>query len=318
MTFTWTGNQAFKNRLRIYNNITGELVYDVTQESFRLSHTIEANSIQNGYNYYAIISVFDVNDIESQPSNALVFYCYSTPTVSLNIENNKIIRNSYYDILIDYFQPEGELLDAYRLYLYNGLHELIYSTQIIYDLASMTVQLTNLEDNTDYYVQVEGSTINGLEFITEEYHFYVEYINANVFMVCGLENTDGKIQVQSNVIAIEGKCTIDEKYIDGAIDLRTGYVYFDDNFQLSEDFSLFLTGYDFQVNQMICNIGNTAYVYFRQGAYESINNQLKYYFELLVPTAISTYRIQSNFIDDTSATIWIQKISDLYNIKVVD
>ena len=136
-------------------------------------------------------------------------------------------------------------------------------------------------------------------------------------MGCGLENTDGKIQVQSNVIAIEGKCTIDETYIDGAIDVRTGYVYFDDNFQLSEDLSILLTGYDFQVNQMVCNIGNTAYVYFRQGAYESTNNESKYYFELLVPEALSTYRIQSAFIDDNSATIWIQKISNLYNISVV-
>lgn len=317
LTFTWTGNQVFKNRLRVYNNLTNELVYDVTQESFKLSHTIEANTLNNGYNYYAIISVFDVNDIESQPSNALVFYCYSTPIVSLNIENEQIVRNSYYDVIINYFQPEYEPLDAYKLYLYNGLRELVYSTDIVYDLSSMTVHVANLEDNADYYVQVEGSTVNGLEFITEEYHFYVEYINANVFMVCGLENVDGKIQVQSNVIAIEGKCTIEEKYIDGAIDVRTGYVYFDDNFQLSEDLSLLLTGYDFQINQLVCNIGNTAYVYFRQGAYESTNNQSKYYFELLVPTELSTYRIQSDFIDDTSATIQIQKVSDLYNIRVV-
>lgn len=273
--------------------------------------------MQNGYNYYAVISIFDVNNVESQRSNALVFYCYTTPTVTLNIENDQVIRNSYYDVIINYSQPEGEQLDAYKLYLYNSLHELVYSTEIIYDLASMTVPLTNLEDNMDYYVQVEGSTVNGLEFLTEEYHFYVEYINANVFMVCGLENVDGKIQVQSNVIAIEGKCTIAEKYIDGAIDVRTGYVYFDDNFQLSEDLSLLLTGYDFQVNQMICNIGNTAYVYFRKGTYESTDNKSKYYFELLVPTDLSTYRIQSEFIDDNSATIWIQKISDLYNIKVV-
>ena len=301
--------------MRIYDNVTGLLVYDIIQEGFRLSHTIKANSLKNGYNYYCIVSIFDVNDVESQTSNALVFYCYSTPIVTLNIENDQLIRNSYYDIIINYTQPEGERLDAYKLYLYNGLRELVYTTDIIYDIFSMAVPITNLEDNADYYVQVEGSTIHGLEFLTDEYHFYVEYINANVFMVCGLENVDGKIQVQSNVIAIEGVCTIDEKYIDGTIDVRTGYVYFDDNFQLSENLSLRLTGYDFQVNQMVCNIGNVAYVYFRQGTYESINNQQKYYFELTVP---SLYRIQSNFIDDNSATIQIQKISNLYNIKVVN
>ena len=317
INFTWTGNQAFKSRLRIYDNITNGLVYDETQESFKLSHIIPLGSLINGEGYYGIISVFDVNDVESQLSNAWMFYCYSTPIVTLNIKNDQIVRNSSYDVVINYFQPEGEQLDAYKLYLYNGQHELVYSTDIIYNISSMTVSLTGLEDNTDYYVQVEGSTINGLEFLTEEYHFYVEYINANVFMVCGLENVDGKIQVQSNVIAIEGKCTIDEKYIDGAIDVRTGYVEFDDNFQLSENLSLLLTGYDFQINEMICNIGNTAYVYFRQGLYESTNNQPKYYFELLSPTGLSTYRIQSEFINDTSATICVQKVSDLYNIKVV-
>lgn len=317
INFTWSGNQAFKNRLRVYNNYTNELVYDVTQDSFKLSHTIEANSLTNGSCYYCIVTVFDVNDVESMQSNALLFYCYSLPIITLNIENDQVIRNSYYNVNINYYQAEGEMLDAYKLYLYNGLRELIYSTDIVYDVTSMTIPLNNLEDNTDYYVQIEGSTVNGLEFLSSEYHFYVEYLNADVFMVCGLENVDGKIQVQSNVIAIEGKCTVEEKYIDGAIDVRTGYVYFDDNFQLSNDLSLLLTGYDFQVNQMICNIGNTAYVYFRQGAYESTNKQLKYYFELLAPTALFTYRIQSSFINDTSATIQIQKVSDLYNIRVV-
>lgn len=293
-------------------------MYDVIQESFKLSHYIYAGSLQNGYSYYGLISVFDVNDVESQPSNALMFYCYSTPTIILNIENDQIVRNSYYDIILNYFQPEYEDLDAYKLYLYNGLHELVYTTDIIYDISSMTIRLTNLEDNTDYYVQVEGSTVNGLEFVTEKYHFYVEYINANVFMVCGLENVDGKIQVQSNVIAIEGTCNIPQKYIDGTIDVRTGYVNFEENFQLSEDWSFLLTGYDFQVNQMICNIGKTVYVYFRQGMYESTNNQSKYYFELTISDEIFPYRIQSSFIDENSATIWIQKSLGLYTIKVVN
>ena len=302
----------------MYDNITNRLVYDGTQESFKLSHTIPAGSLMNGEGYYGIISVFDVDGVKSASSNAWVFYCYSTPIVMLNIEQDQIVRNSSYDVIVNYFQPENEPLNAFKLYLYNGQRELIYSTDIIYDLSSMTISLTNLEDNTDYYVQVEGSTVSGLEFLTEEYHFYVEYINANVFMVCGLENVDGKIQVQSNVIAIEGTCNIPQKYIDGTIDVRTGYVDFEENFQLSEDWSLLLTGYDFQVNQMVCNIGNTVYVYFRQGAYESINNQSKYYFELTVPDAVFPYRIQSDFIDDNSATIWIRKSSDLYSIKVVN
>ena len=293
------------------------LVYDETQESFKLAHTIPLGSLMNGEGYYGTISVFDVNDVESAVSNAWMFYCYSTPIVTLNIENDQIVRNSSYDVIVNYFQPEGEPLNAFKLYLYNGQHELVYTTDIIYDLSSMTVSLTNLEDNTDYYVQVEGSTINGLEFLTAEYHFYVEYINANVFMVCGLENVDGKIQVQSNVIAIEGMCSIPQKYVDGTIDVRTGYVDFEENFQLSEDWSFLLTGYDFQVNQMVCNIGKTVYVYFRQGTYESINNQSKYYFELTVPDAVFPYRIQSDFIDDNSATICMRKSSGLYSIKVV-
>ena len=44
----------------------------------------------------------------------------------------------------------------------------------------MTVHLTNLEDNADYYVQVEGSTVNGLEFITErEFEFNVSHYNSD-------------------------------------------------------------------------------------------------------------------------------------------
>jgi hypothetical protein len=65
--FSWSGNQAFKNRCIIKNNDTQEVVYDVTVDSFKLEHKIDLKqaTLANGIKYVAYITVFDNENVES-------------------------------------------------------------------------------------------------------------------------------------------------------------------------------------------------------------------------------------------------------------
>ena len=61
VTFSYSGYQTYKHRLVITNSDTSAVVYDETVEGFELYHIIEANSIENGNQYYAQVQCFDQN-----------------------------------------------------------------------------------------------------------------------------------------------------------------------------------------------------------------------------------------------------------------
>ena len=47
-TFSYTGNQAVKNRAVIYDNDTYENVYDQIQEGLKLDHVLPSNTLASG------------------------------------------------------------------------------------------------------------------------------------------------------------------------------------------------------------------------------------------------------------------------------
>lgn len=55
VTFVVTGgDQVVKNRITVRSNVTNEIVYQNTVESYQLINTIPSGTLQNGryYNYY--------------------------------------------------------------------------------------------------------------------------------------------------------------------------------------------------------------------------------------------------------------------------
>ena len=87
----------------------------------RLEHIIPTNSgLVNGTLYNISVKVTDNNGIDSEWSDPVLFYCYSTPTFKINIEPNQLIQAQTYGVNITYTQPEGELLQSYRVRVYNS------------------------------------------------------------------------------------------------------------------------------------------------------------------------------------------------------
>lgn len=324
LPFSWGGNQSVQNRVQIWDNSNLQMVYDVTQTTQRLSHTIAENSLINGVTYTISVIVIESDGTQSEASDTAVFTCYSTPTFGLSLPAGHIIENSTYDIRANYTQNEGELLQEFIVYLYNALGNQIWTSGAIYDISE-TITLTELEDSHQYTIKATGYTVHGMMIETSLIPFTASYNKNNGnFVMCYLSNVpdDGAVKAQSNIIVLDGKCTITPVFTrdDTCLDVRNGKVYYDTDLLFGEDWHLSVKFYitAAAVNKKIVNLcdknGFDAAIYLR-ARYQ--NNILRYYFETIILSEMYTHCYQSDYIDSFEKcwTIWLTKSGTMFNLK---
>ncbi|SHO53699.1 hypothetical protein [Anaerocolumna xylanovorans] len=325
ITFIYNGNQPFSNTCIIRNNTTNIVVYQNTQETLQLKHIIPSNALANGALYNISLYITDQSGIVSEMSDAVLFYCYSTPSFTIdNLIPNQVVRNSSYEITLTYNQPEGESLQYFQVLLYNTNKNQIWTSGVKYNTNTLSAKLSSLEDNAVYYVRATGLTINGMELDTGYIYFSVNYVQPNVYALIALENlkNEGSVKIQSNIIALSAKCNGGApKYISNDyIDLSSGsYLYFDEGFSLNDNFTINIKGYGFNLFSTILEMTNgndTIKLLMGRGVYESENNGQRIYFELNVPSAFSYYTIRSNYITVFAdvVSIWIRRKNNVYDV----
>lgn len=238
--FTYSGSQVYAYRVIIQDNATNDTVYDEKtsgQNGIVLSSiaTIPANTLTNGYSYNFQISVFDYEDTESPLSNIVVLKALKTPVFQItNLSQNDIVRNSYCNINISYSQENGELLNVFIVNLYSAEQMQIWTSGTLY-AGTETVQVSNLLDNTTYYIQATGSTVNGIKMTTDLIQFSCDYVTPDLFLTFRAENIpeEGAVKLSSNFVLVEGKSDSEDLiYIDDEkVSLLNGEkVWFDEGY----------------------------------------------------------------------------------------
>jgi hypothetical protein len=324
--FLFEGNQAFGNILQIKNNLTGEVVYQESETTMQLKHTVPANTLKNGTLYNVRVAVIDIDNNVSEYSDPMLFYCYTTPTFTFdNIQENQIVKNSSYQVYMTYNQIENEPLQSWEITLYDTSQSKIQSSGVFYD-DNIKYTLTNLEDNQNYYIKATCITLNGFEVDTGFIPFSVNYKQPSVYSILTLENikNNGYIKLQSNIRAVEAHSKTDVMYIDGEYaDLRNNTVYIDNDFSLDDDFVINLLGYNLTTNALIMQLSdgnNKINLYLRKGTYDINNNKEKTFIELSVPVGFTSYVCYSNYIDNPNKSdmldIWIRKKNGLYSVYI--
>ena len=213
-TFYFTssgGNQITSNKIVIRNNASNSVVYTNTVTSYILNQSVPAGTLQNGIYYNYSFFTYDKDGNESAESNIVAFHCYTTPTLSFtNIPSTKIVNNGTYQFDIKYIQSEGELLDYMYVVLYDTTGNIIQTGDNLYSTDSPPFTLnqtfSGMENNTTYYIEAFGITVNGTEFNTGKVNFTVIVTNPQIFSNVTLEDKckDGYTQVTSNVVLING------------------------------------------------------------------------------------------------------------------
>lgn len=211
------GDQVLGSQLTIYDNETGAQVYQGNYTSFKFEYPLAAGTLTNGKYYNATISTINNASEFSEPSNPVAFYCYTAPVLTItNIPASGTIEQSNYTFQGNYVQAEGELLNGYQYTLYNSNKEQISQSAILYDgLYQHT--FSGMANDTSYYVELSGSTINNTPVSSGLLLFTIRYIQPSSFAICDLVNNcqNGFIQISSNIVSIDGKSEPDPpKYID--------------------------------------------------------------------------------------------------------
>lgn len=341
-TFTFTAQsgsaQIVANQLTIRRQSDNQIVYDEKQETFKYEHVVNADELVNGTYYNAVVSVFDADDNQSPTSIPIQFWCYSTPSITFtNIPANNIITNASFNFTFTYAQNEGEALNSYVVNLYNAFQTQIATSGVIYTQTGTppydgSYLFAGFEDNTAYYIEIVGTTVNGAIVSTGQIQFTVKYSQPDLFTLVELTNNceEGYITLKSNIVLIEGESNPDPPtYIDDKeVDLTEegSWVEWNDGYSISGDFLARLwfrkpNPYT-QIMQFSNTDGQTITMNYMLG-YENIDApELQSYIEVHVQSIDSmSYYIYSNYIDtlpDTSYyNVWLTRVNDIYQLQLV-
>lgn len=323
------GDQVTKNRLTIIRQSDNSIVYQSIQEGFAYNHIVQANSLVNGVYYSAYIETYNYENDISSPSDSIQFYCYSTPIFAFqNFPISGIINNSSFNFEVYYNQEENEILNSYIFNLYNSQGSLVSTSGTLYNTHTtlpilISYIFSGLEDNTNYYIQVNGITIQGTQISTPMQLFYVQYTQPSVYSVIELNNNceGGYITLKSNLREIDGVSNPENPiYVDDdtAIDL-TGvgnYVLWDSGYSINGDFTASLWGHDFNEDSTIITMENENTILtikYRK------NEDNFYYVELIVKNENIIYYIYSNpifILENDELQVFIRRINNLYDINL--
>ena len=256
------GDQVTGSQLTIYDNETGTKIYQGNHTSFKFEFPLSANILTNGKYYNATISTINNAGQFSEPSNPVAFYCYTEPVLSItNIPIGSTIEQSNYMFQGSYFQNEGELLNGYQYTLYNNNKEKISQSAILYD-GLYQYTFSGMANDTSYYVEISGVTVNNTPVSSGLILFTIRYIQPASFAICDLVNNcqNGYIQISSNIISIDGKSEPDPpKYIDNKeVDLTDNgsWVQWDEGFDIQNDFTMRIWGRSFKDDETIVTMKN--------------------------------------------------------------
>ena len=211
------GDQVVANTLYIKENASGNIKYQKRTVSYQYTAIVSSDDIQNlanGVYYSAYIRTENSNGDLSAPSNSIQFYCYTTPTFTIDVTDGDIITTSAISPTLTYSQSQNEALNDYTFILYNSSRNQISSSGVKYSDSSAgsysaTYSFLGLTDNERYYIRVTGHTVEGTFLDTGYISFTVSYVQQETYNILSLQNNcqEGYIVYYSNAFSIVGYAT---------------------------------------------------------------------------------------------------------------
>lgn len=320
LSFTWNGNQAYANRLIIYDANTLSVVYDKKISSFIHSHTLPAKTLSNGKKWIYQFQVFDMEDIESELSDKMFFQTFKTPVFYFyELNEGQTINTASYEARIYYNQEDYESLQSYKFYIYDGTKNLLSESQTLYDSNNIKYIYKGLENHTVYYLKCHGLTANGIDVDTGYVSIYTDYQAPSAYSIMYAENDPfhGYIKYHTNIKVIQYNGNNIFNFQDGMIDLRNNSIYYDRGFVMEDDFTLDICGMYLNKCQTLLELRNTKYS-LKLSSYTYFDNTTRY--KIIVPNGLSNYVLYSrpvNIINNEIVCIRIKRIKDIYQLDVL-
>lgn len=319
ISLSWTGNRSHANRIIIYDSETNNLIFDDTVSTFALKHTIPANTLTNGKKYVIQAQTYDEENEASSLSDKVLFYTFETPDFAFsNIPEDGKVTNASFLASVNYYSSDYEDISTYKFYLYDSTKRQLLESNSLNDSTHINYQYCGLENNTVYYIRCLGVTVNGMELDTGFLEISVKYENPNAYarLYTTALPSQGCVKVDTNLIIIQYNGTEQFEYADGMINLVDKTLYYDEGFQIEDDFTIIIKGVNLWQNAEILKMSNE-----KHGLTLSshIYHEGKLRFKLLVPNGVSSYLLYSDpqvFGNQDMVTIAIRRKNDVYQLKV--
>lgn len=199
------GDQVTANEIKIVINDSEQLVYQNKITSYSLSHTIPSNILTNGIYYKVAVRTFDVLNNSSEWSNYQPFYCYTTPTITLNIRNNQTITTHSYNVTAIYRQAQGEKIEYALIQLYDSNNILVESSGNIYNSTNPPLTfnyfISGMNNNARYTLIATAVTVNGT-VVTNKVNFRTDYgtITSTGVLTATLDACEGYVNLKSSML----------------------------------------------------------------------------------------------------------------------
>jgi hypothetical protein len=250
--FVIGGDLVYANEFSITDNSTQVEIYRRKVESFVFYHTIPASTMTNGHIYQLKVRTYNENDQYSQWSDSVLVRTLTpmeliiTTIINGQIETQNPVFNATFE------QDENEEIYSYQYILYKDGTKIDYSSELKDGLLSY--QFSNLENKTNYDVELIVKTKNGLEGNIIQ-SFYCIYLQTRLPSVMTLSNNDtkGSVLIETDVHQIIGRIYSGDtiNYIDNEwADLHNTIVIYDDisAFRLERDWTAKLWARDLEDN----------------------------------------------------------------------
>lgn len=317
ITFSWSGNRAYSNRLVVYDNKTLSVIFDDTVTTYKFEHTIPADTLTNGKQYVIEIQVTDQSGNTSSMSNRVSLYTITTPIFQFS-DIPSIIESSSYTANIYYYSVDEEELNLYKFYLYDADQKLLFETDVSYLDENENISYTyrSLENDSVYYIRATGVTVNGIELDTGYCKISIKFENQDDYARVYVENLPniGCIKISTNIIVIQYNGDQEFSFQNGLIDLCDTSIFYDSGFNAEGDFTVIIRGMHLWHTGTLLKMSNGEYdITLSSRIYP--DGQLRY--KLEVPNGINTYIRYSealSFTDDDMLTVAIRRINNLYQI----
>lgn len=195
------------------NNLS-KLIYSMSEkkDTYNRIH-IPANSIPNGAIYHIRVRTYNEAGNFSNWSDYGLLNCYVTPVCVIDnipiVDEKRVVPEQNYIFVGSYHQNEGIAISRYQYILYNSEKELIQQFDLVNSdrIASnseLTQRVEGFEVNTEYYIELKCTDVNGLEVSSGLVSFIAEYEVPRIRQIVELENeaSTASVKISSDMIQI--------------------------------------------------------------------------------------------------------------------
>lgn len=320
ITFTYSGDLPYYNRLVIYNASTLAVLYDVTSSSRVLYCTLPADTCTNGTKYAAAIQCFDSEMAESTLSDKVYFWCLEDPSFYFyNVSDGDVITTSSFYAELIYSQAQSEELSQFQFFIYDSSKVLLSSSQVYYSTNYLTYNYQGLEDDTIYYIRAKGLTQYSTELDTGyiEIEVNTSYDNSeynNIIAECN-ENNSVVTYYTNFIIITSDEDSDDYEYDDSYINLTELDLTYSD-LDIEDDFLMGIQIREYyETGTLLTCSGETMDFTLTSYVYDDTTMR----FKLTVNNGVTPYILYSDaFIPEayTIFTIFIKRVNNIYNLEV--